>query len=95
MRYQRHIKDLMHRHHKEVAEHLTELFDFEKKRIILIGQDRIIALLCQGEVKVVNLGEEMMRLALRQGGEVKWIEENPILKANDGVVGSLRFRSSL
>jgi peptide chain release factor subunit 1 len=44
MRYQRHIKDHMDRHHKEVAEHLTELFDSGKwKRIILIGQDRIIA----------------------------------------------------
>jgi hypothetical protein len=46
-------------------------------------------------VKIVNLGEEMMRSALRQDGEVKWIEENSVLKANDGMVGSLRFRSSL
>jgi len=208
MRYQRHIKDHMDKHHKEVAEHLTELFDSGKKKIILIGQDRIIAnfkvflpervrqqiadtftmdfseerskilrriferlfekekeevsrqieelkertprgglatlglnrtlealnkgqvhtlylltsfslpggkclqcgslvpvhppddssipcLLCKGKVRIVNLGEEMMRSALRQDGEVKWIEENPILKENDGVVGSLRFRSSL
>ncbi len=208
MRYQRHIKDHMDRHHKEVAEHLTELFDSGKKRIILVGQDRIIANfkvflpervrqqiadtftmdfseepskilrriferlfqkereevshqieelkertprgglatlglnrtlealnkgqvhtlylltsfslpggkclrcgslvpvhppndssipcpLCQGEVRIVNLGEEMMRSALRQDGEVKWIEENSVLKANDGMVASLRFRSSL
>jgi peptide chain release factor subunit 1 len=208
MRYQRHIKDHMDRHHKEVAEHLTELFDSGKKRIILIGQDRIIANfkvflpervrhqiadtftmdfseerskilrriferlfqkereevsrqieelkertprgglatlglnrtlealnkgqvhtlylltsfslqggkclrcgslvpvhppddssipcpLCKGEVKIVNLGEEMMRSALRQDGEVKWIEENSVLKANEGMVASLRFRSSL
>src|SRR3990170_2434912 len=44
MRYQRHIKDHMDKHHKEVAEQLTELFDSGKgKRIVLIGQDRIIA----------------------------------------------------
>lgn len=44
MRYQRHIKDHMDKHHKDVAEHLTEFFDSGKwKRIILIGQDRIIA----------------------------------------------------
>ncbi len=205
MRYQRHIKDHMDRHHKEVVEHLTELFDSDKKRIILIGQDRIIANfkvflpervkqqiadtfsmdfseerskmlrrvferllqrereevshqieelkertpmgglatlglnrtlealnkgqvhtlylltsfslpggkcrrcgslvlihppdessvpcpLCKGEIKTINLGEEMMRSALRQDGEVKWVQENTILKANDGVVASLRFR---
>jgi len=46
-------------------------------------------------VKIVSLGEEMVRSALRQDGEVKWIEENSILKANDGVIASLRFRSSL
>jgi hypothetical protein len=34
----------------------------------------------------------MMRSALRQDGEVKWIEENPILKENEGVAASLRFR---
>jgi peptide chain release factor subunit 1 len=44
MRYQRHIKDHMDKHHKEVAEQLTELFDSGKwKRVVLIGQDRIIA----------------------------------------------------
>lgn len=43
-RYQRHIKDHMDKHHKEVAEQLTDLFDSGKgKRIVLIGQDRIIA----------------------------------------------------
>jgi len=48
--------------------------------------------LCKGETKTVDLGEEMMRLTLRQDGEVKWIEENPVLKENDGVGASLRFR---
>jgi peptide chain release factor subunit 1 len=44
MRYQRHIKDHMDKHHKEVAEQLTELFDSGKwKRVVLIGQERIIA----------------------------------------------------
>lgn len=51
--------------------------------------------LCQGDVKIVSLGEEMGASALHQDGEVKWIEENSILNANDGVVASLRFRSSL
>jgi peptide chain release factor subunit 1 len=206
MRYQRHIKDHMDKHHKEVAEHLTELFDSGKwKRVVLIGQDRIIANfkaflperikqqiadtfsldfseerskvlrriferllqkekeeisrqiqelkertpqgglatlglnrtlealnkgqvhtlylltsfsfqggkcrrcgslvlihppgspstpcpLCKGEIKIVNLGEEMMRSALHQDGEVKWVEENVVLKENDDVGASLRFR---
>ncbi len=44
MRYQRHIRDHMNRHHKEVSEQLTELFDTGKwKRIVLIGQDRTLA----------------------------------------------------
>jgi peptide chain release factor subunit 1 len=208
MRYQRHIKDHMDKHHKEVAEQLTELFDSGKwKRVVLIGQDRIIANfkaflperikgqiadtfsmdfskerskvlkrlferliekereevsrqieelkerttkgglaafglngtlealnggqvqtlyllasfshsggkcrqcgylifitspgdpsvhcpLCKGEIKIFNLGEEMMRSVLRQDGEVKWVEENVILKENDGVAALLRFRSS-
>ena len=34
-----------------------------------------------------------MRLTLRQDGEVKWVEENPILKENDGIGASLRFSS--
>ena len=42
-RYQRHIKDHMDRHHKEVASISPSFFDSGKKRIILIGQDRIIA----------------------------------------------------
>jgi len=206
MRYQRHIKDHMDKHHKEVAEHLTELFNSGKwKRVVLIGQERIVANfkaflpervkqqmmdtfsmdfseerskvleklferllqkekeevsrqlqelrertpqgglatfglngtlealnggqvhtlylltsfshsggkcgrcgslvlvhpagsgpascpICKGEIKIVDLGEEMMRSALRQDGEVKWIEENSILKENDGVGASLRFR---
>jgi len=208
MRYQRHIKDHMDKHHKEVAEHLTELFDTGKyKRVILIGQDRILAnfkaflpervrqqiaetfsmdfseerskvlrrlferllqkereeinrqirelkekafkggvasfglngtlealnggrvhalyLLtsfsqsgakctrcgslipippkgegrgpcpfCREKTNVTDLGEEMVRSALRQDGEVKWVEENPILKENEGVGASLRFRLS-
>jgi peptide chain release factor subunit 1 len=206
MRYQRHIKDHMDKHHKEVAEQLTELFDSGKwKRVVLIGQERIVANfkaflpervkqqmmdtfsmdfseerskvleklferllqkekeevsrqlqelkertpqgglatfglsgtlealnggqvhtlylltsfshsggkcgrcgslvlvhpagsgpascpICKGEIKIVDLGEEMMRSALRQDGEVKWIEENSIVKENDGVGASLRFR---
>jgi peptide chain release factor subunit 1 len=206
MRYQRHIKDHMDKHHKEVAEQLTELFDSGKwKRVVLIGQERIAANfkaflpervkqqmvdtfsmdfseerskvlerlferllqkekeevsrqlqelkertpqgglatfglngtlealnggqvhtlylltsfshsggkcgrcgslvlvhpagsgpascpICKGETKIVDLGEEMMRSALRQDGEVKWIEENSIVKENDGVGASLRFR---
>jgi peptide chain release factor subunit 1 len=206
MRYQRHIKDHMDKHHKEVAQQLIELFDSGKwKRIVLIGQDRIVANfktflperarqhmvdafsvdfaeekskvvlhaferllnkekeevvaqiqgiaekalkqgmatlglngtlealnkgqvytlylltsfsprgekclqcgsfnaihpsgnlsvpcpLCKGETKSVDLGEEMMRLTLRQDGEVKWAEENLILKENDGVGAALRFR---
>jgi len=208
MRYQRHIKDHMDKHHKEVAEQLVELFDSGKwKRVVLIGQDRIIANfraflperireqiadtfsmdfskerskvmkqlferliekereevsrqinelkertakgglatfglngtlealnggqvqtlyllasfshsggkcrqcgslvlipspgdaslrcpLCRGDLKIFNLGEEMMRSVLRQDGEVKWVEENAILKENDGVGALLRFRSA-
>jgi len=206
MRYQRHIKDHMDKHHKEVAEQLTELFDSGKwKRVVLISQDRILANfkvflpervkqqisdsfsmdfseerskvlrrvferllqkekeevnleiqtlkertpqgglvtwglnptlealnsgqvhtlyllasftlpggkcrrcgslvlthpsgnssipcpLCKGEAKIVDLGEEMMRSVLCQDGEVKWIEENDVLKEHDGVCASLRFR---
>jgi peptide chain release factor subunit 1 len=208
MRYQRHIKDHMDKHHKEVAEQLTELFDSGKwKRVVLIGQDRILANfkvflpervkqqvsdffsvdfseerskvlrrvferllqkekeevnrqiqalkertpqgglatlglsptlevlnagqihtlyllvsftspggrcrrcnslvlthrprdssipcpLCKGDVKIVNLGEEMMRSVLSQDGEVKWAEENELLKEYEGVGASLRYRSS-
>jgi len=48
--------------------------------------------LCKGETQTVDLREELMRLTLRQDGEVKWVEENAILKENDGVGASLRFR---
>jgi peptide subunit release factor 1 (eRF1) len=48
--------------------------------------------ICKGEAKVVELGEEMMRSVLRQDGEVKWVEENAVLKEHDGVCASLRFR---
>jgi peptide chain release factor subunit 1 len=208
MRYQRHIKDHMDKHHREVAEQLTELFNSGIwKRVVLIGQDRILANfkvflpervkqqisdsfsmdfseerskvlrrvferhlhkekeevnhqiqalkertpqgglatlglsptlealnagqvhtlylltsftfpggkcrrcsslvlihppgdssahcpLCKGEVKIVDLGEEMMRSVLCQDGEVKWVEENEVLKEHDGVCASLRFRLS-
>ena len=59
-----------------------------------IGDSSIPCNLCKGETKTVDLGEEMMRSTLRQDGEVKWIEENSILKENDGVGASLRFSSS-
>ncbi|NWG04100.1 MAG: hypothetical protein HXY44_14700 [Syntrophaceae bacterium] len=208
MRYQRHIKDHMDKHHKEVAEQLTELFDSGKwKRMVLIGQDRILAnfkaflpervkmqisdsfsmdfteerskvlrrvferllqkekeeinrqiealrektsqgglatlglnstlealnagqihtlylllsfselggkcrrcdsllwspqpggtLLscpfCKGEIKTIDLGEEMMKVVLCQDGEVKWVEENEILKEYEGLGAALRYRSS-
>ncbi len=206
MRFQRHIKDHMDKHHKEVAEQLTSLFDSGNwKRVVLIGQDRILANfkhflpervkhhiadifsaeltedrskllrkifdrllqkekeeisqqirelkertpygglatfglsptlealnqgqiqtlfllnsftlkggkcqrcgiltiipegaqisplcpLCKGNLKVVPLEEEMMRSVLRQDGEVKWVDEDPILKEFEGVGASLRFR---
>ena len=47
---------------------------------------------CKGETKRIDLAEEMMKLTLRQDGEVKWAEENLILKENDGVGAALRFR---
>jgi len=44
MRYQRHIEDHRDKHHKEVAEHLTELFDSGQwKRVVLMGQERTVA----------------------------------------------------
>jgi peptide chain release factor subunit 1 len=44
MRYQRHIRDHMNKHHREVSEQLTELFDTGKwRRVVLIGQDRTLA----------------------------------------------------
>lgn len=44
MRYQRHIRDHINKHHKEVSEQLIELFDTGKwKRVVLIGQDRTLA----------------------------------------------------
>jgi peptide chain release factor subunit 1 len=203
MRYQRHIKYHMDRHHNEVANHLTNLFDSGKwKQIIVIGQDRIVANfkaflpervkqhiadsfsmdfslprseilekvfkrlvekdsedvghqikelmekafkkgmahfglngaleainksqvhtlylltsfsllgakclkcgvllptstsvnkvcpICKGGTKQVDLAEEMIRSVLRQDGEVKWANENIILKERDGVGVSLRF----
>jgi peptide chain release factor subunit 1 len=202
MRYQRHIQDHRDRHHKEVAEQLTGLFDSGGwKNVVLIGQDRIVSNfktflpervkqhivdvfpldfseerskvilrildrllqkekeevdrqiqgiteralktgmatlglnetlealhrgqvhtlylltktalpggkcipcrsylpvssapcpLCKGETKAVDLGEELIRLALRQDGEVKLVEDNPVLKENQGVGASLRFHS--
>jgi peptide chain release factor subunit 1 len=44
MRFQRHIKDQMEHHHKEVADEVTRLFDTESPAyIILGGQDHILA----------------------------------------------------
>jgi peptide chain release factor subunit 1 len=44
MRFQRHIKDQMERHHKEVAEEVARLFENEKPAyLILGGQDHILA----------------------------------------------------
>jgi peptide chain release factor subunit 1 len=44
MRFQRHIKDQMEHHHKEVADEVTRLFDAESQPcIILGGQDHILA----------------------------------------------------
>jgi peptide chain release factor subunit 1 len=44
MRFQRHIKDQMDRHHKEVADEVTRLLDAESHRcLILGGQDHILA----------------------------------------------------
>ncbi len=202
MRYQRHIRDHMDRHHKEVAEQLTELFDSGGwKNVVLIGQDRIISNfksflpdrvrrhivdifpidfseerskvilrilerlfqkekeevdrqiqgiteralkagmaalglngtldalhrgqvhtlylmekgtpeggkcnpchsyvpvpgmpcpLCRKETRAVHLGEELIRLVLRQDGEVKIVESNEVLRENQGVGASLRFQS--
>lgn len=203
MRYQRHIRDHINKHHKEVSEQLIELFDTGKwKRVVLMGQDRTLAnfknflpervkqkitdtfaidfaeerskvlrqiverlferekeeiskdieglkektpgratiglngtlealnkgqvqtlfllssfnlpgrfcpqcrtldwfqpplpsqtacLFCRGNMKEVSLGEEMMRLVLRQDGEVRWIDDHILLKENDGVGATLRF----
>jgi len=44
MRFQRHIREHMHQHHKGVAEQLVKLFDDERcENILLIGQDHILA----------------------------------------------------
>jgi peptide chain release factor subunit 1 len=44
MRFQRHIREHMHQHHKGVAEHLVKLFDDERcENIVLIGQEHILA----------------------------------------------------
>ena len=208
MRYQRHIKDHMDKHHKEVADQLTELFDTGTfKRILLLGQDRILANfkaflservlqsiaetfpmdfseerskilrqvfehllskekkevnrqiqqlkerafkggaasfglcgtlealnagrvhtlyllssfsfpgakcnpcgsliqgttkesspspcpLCRERTQAVDLGEEMGRSALRQDGEVKWVDEDAVLREHDGAAAALRFRVS-
>lgn len=203
MRYQRHIKYHMDRHHSEVANHLINLFDSGKwKRMVIIGQDRIVANfknflperitqqiadtfsmdfsqgrseilekvfirlvdkeredinnqikdlmekaykkgmanfglngsldainagqvhtlfiltsfsliggkcskcgtllpsfnpeisrcpLCKGMIKSVDLAEEMIKSVIRQDGDVKWADENNILKDYDGVGVSLRF----
>jgi peptide chain release factor subunit 1 len=44
MRFQRHIREHMHQHHKGVAEHLVKLSDDERcENIMLIGQEHILA----------------------------------------------------
>jgi peptide chain release factor subunit 1 len=44
MRFQRHIREHMHQHHKGVAEHLVRLSDDERcENIVLIGQEHILA----------------------------------------------------
>jgi len=44
MRFQRHIREHMHQHHKGVAEQLVKLFDDERcENIVLIGQEHILA----------------------------------------------------
>jgi peptide chain release factor subunit 1 len=44
MRFQRHIKDQMERHHKEVAEEVTRLLDTESLPYLIVGgQDHILA----------------------------------------------------
>ncbi len=44
MRFQRHIREHMHQHHKGVAEQLVKLFDDERcDNIVLIGQEHILA----------------------------------------------------
>lgn len=207
MRYQRHIKYHMDRHHSEVADHLTALFDTGKwEKIVVIGQDRILANfkaflpervrrhivdsfsidfsqnrseifemvfkrliekdredvaqqinellekafkrgkaifglngtleainsgqvhtlyllsslslaggkcvicgtlipiqtssilncpLCKGEIKSVDLVEEMIKSVIRLDGDVKWSDDNDVLKDNDGVGVSLRFPISV
>jgi hypothetical protein len=49
--------------------------------------------LCKGETKIVDLGEEMMKAVLCQDGEVRWVEQDDVLKEYDGICASLRFRS--
>ncbi len=44
MRFQRHIREHMHQHHKGVAEQLIKIFDEERcENILLIGQEHILA----------------------------------------------------
>jgi hypothetical protein len=43
-------------------------------------------------VKIINLGEEMMKSVFSQDGEVKWLEENDVLREHDGLGASLGFR---
>jgi peptide chain release factor subunit 1 len=44
MRFQRHIREHMHQHHKGVAEQLIKLFNEERyENIVLIGRERILA----------------------------------------------------
>ncbi|MGB9627279.1 MAG: Vms1/Ankzf1 family peptidyl-tRNA hydrolase [Thermodesulfobacteriota bacterium] len=58
----------------------------------LSGNPSLPCPLCKGGFKMVDLGEEMMKASLRLDGEVKWVEENQVLKEHEGVGASLRFR---
>ena len=58
------------------------------------GKPSVPCPLCKGENRGVDLAEEMMKAVIHQDGEVKWVEENPILKESEGVGASLRFRFS-
>ncbi|OGP71200.1 MAG: hypothetical protein A2W09_06260 [Deltaproteobacteria bacterium RBG_16_50_11] len=94
MRYQRHIKDHMDKHHKEVAEQLTELFDSGKgKRIVLIGQDRIIAnfkAFLPERVKVQIADSFSMDLGEERSKVLERVFERLFQKEKDEVNGQIR-----
>jgi len=57
-----------------------------------LNNPKISCPFCRGDVKNINLEEEMMRYVLRQDGDVKWIEEDSFLKEHEGICALLRFR---